>query len=114
MPIRLPSPTHSLRTRGQAAAGWPRRAGSRRGVPGRNSGEFRYGLDSAARQELAVRVDPDNRLLWRMPLKRLESEIIRDCVLSASGCLDATAGGPPIMLEWRPDGMVVVSEKQLP
>ncbi|MBI3862510.1 MAG: DUF1553 domain-containing protein [Planctomycetia bacterium] len=61
----------------------------------------------------AVDVDPDNRLLWRMRLKRLESEIIRDSVLATSGCFDATAFGPPVMLEWRPDGMVVVAEKQL-
>jgi hypothetical protein len=62
----------------------------------------------------AIRVDPENRLLWRMPLKRLESEIIRDCVLTASGCLEGTTGGPPIMLEWRLDGTVVVAEKNLP
>jgi hypothetical protein len=78
---------------------------------------YRQSADAVAgnaEQALALRVDPDNRLLWRMPLKRLESEIIRDCVLATSGCLDTTAGGPPVMLEWRPDGMVVVSEKQLP
>ena len=69
---------------------------------------------SESQQPLAIEVDPDNHLLWRMPLKRLESEIIRDCVLAAAGSLDATAGGPPVMLEWRPDGIVVVSEKQLP
>ena len=60
------------------------------------------------------KADPDNRLLGRMRLKRLESEVIRDCVLAASGNLDATAGGPPIMLEARPDGMIVIAEKQLP
>jgi hypothetical protein len=70
--------------------------------------------ESADQKALAARVDPDDRLLWRMRLKRLESEIIRDCVLSASGCLETAAGGPPVMLEWKPDGMVVVSEKQLP
>jgi hypothetical protein len=58
--------------------------------------------------------DPDNRLLWRMRLKRLESEAIRDCVLAVAGNVDATAGGPPIMLEARPDGMIVIAEKQLP
>jgi hypothetical protein len=69
--------------------------------------------DGDARQTPAMQVDPDNRLLWRMPLKRLESEIIRDCILAASGCLDPSAGGPPVMTEWRPDGLVVVAEKQL-
>ena len=37
----------------------------------------------------AVRaVDPANRLLWRMPLRRLEAEIVRDAILAASGQLD--------------------------
>jgi hypothetical protein len=59
-------------------------------------------------------IDPDNRLLWRMRLKRLESEAIRDCILAAAGTIDPTMGGPPIMLEGKPDGMIVVNEKQLP
>jgi hypothetical protein len=59
-------------------------------------------------------IDPDNRLLWRMRLKRLDSEVIRDCVLGAAGTIDLTMGGPPIMLEGKPDGMIVVNEKQLP
>lgn len=57
--------------------------------------------------------DPDNRLLWRMRLKRLESEAIRDSVLAVSGCLNPEPGGTPILLEARPDGMIVISEKQL-
>jgi hypothetical protein len=56
--------------------------------------------------------DPDNRLLGHMRLKRLESEAIRDSVLAASGSLDSTMAGPPVMLEARPDGMIVISEKQ--
>jgi hypothetical protein len=58
--------------------------------------------------------DPENRLLWRMRLKRLESEVIRDSVLAASGALDRTMGGRPVMLEARPDGMIVVAEKNQP
>ena len=48
------------------------------------------------------RVDPDNELLWRMRLRRLESEVIRDCILSISGKLIPAAGGPPI-----PIGIVI-------
>jgi hypothetical protein len=55
--------------------------------------------------------DPDNRLLWRQRLRRLESEVIRDSVLAASGTLDSQAGGPPVLLEARPDGMVIISDK---
>src|SRR5262249_13609302 len=58
-------------------------------------------------------VDPDNQLLWRMRLRRLESEVIRDSILATSGQLDRTMGGPPVPQEARPDGMVVVSAKGL-
>jgi hypothetical protein len=37
--------------------------------------------------------DPENRLYWRMPLRRLEAEEIRDAILATSGMLDLTRGG---------------------
>ena len=39
--------------------------------------------------------DPANVYLWRFPLSRLEAEIVRDLILSASGKLNPEAGGPP-------------------
>jgi len=54
------------------------------------------------------RVDPDNLLLWRMPLRRLESEIIRDSVLTVSGTLCRKRGGKPVPVEPKPDGSVVI------
>ena len=54
------------------------------------------------------REDPGNRLLGRMRLRRLESEAIRDAILAVSGRLDRTPGGPPVPIEPRPDGLVVV------
>jgi hypothetical protein len=39
-------------------------------------------------------IDPENRLLWRMPRVRLEAEIIRDQILAVAGNLDRTLGGP--------------------
>ncbi|HND55975.1 MAG TPA: DUF1553 domain-containing protein, partial [Pirellulaceae bacterium] len=51
------------------------------------------------------RLDPDNRLLWRMNLRRLEAEAARDAVLAAAGTLDTTAGGPPIEITNPPDGL---------
>ena len=59
------------------------------------------------------RVDPDNRLLWRMPLRRLESEIIRDRVLAASGLLNRKRGGPPVPLKPKPDGSVEIDHEEL-
>jgi hypothetical protein len=49
--------------------------------------------------------DRDNKLLWHMPLRRLESEMIRDSVLAVSGQLDLRVGGPPVMLSKPSDGL---------
>ena len=42
------------------------------------------------------RVDPRNRLLWRMNRKRLQFEEMRDALLQAGGRLDTQLNGPPI------------------
>lgn len=47
----------------------------------------------------AAQVDPDNRLLWQMPRRRLTAESIRDAMLAASGQLDLRRGGPSLGLE---------------
>ena len=39
------------------------------------------------------RIDPDNQLLWKFPLRRLEAEPIRDALLAVAGRLDLTVGG---------------------
>lgn len=41
-----------------------------------------------------LEVDADNRYLWRMNRRRLDVEAWRDALLSVSGGLDATVGGP--------------------
>lgn len=41
----------------------------------------------------ALTVDPDNKLLWRMPKRRLEAEAIRDAMLFVSGELDRQRPG---------------------
>jgi hypothetical protein len=37
--------------------------------------------------------DPGNRLIWRMPLRRLQAEELRDAMMGVSGCLDLKPGG---------------------
>ncbi|MDA1054382.1 MAG: PSD1 and planctomycete cytochrome C domain-containing protein [Planctomycetota bacterium] len=54
---------------------------------------------------LGEQIDPGNALLWRMNLRRLESEIVRDSILTASGALDRTAGGPPVEITKPADGL---------
>ena len=39
--------------------------------------------------------DPENKLLWRANLRRLEVEALRDSLLFVSGALDETLGGKP-------------------
>jgi hypothetical protein len=39
-------------------------------------------------------VDPDNHLLWRRNMRRLEAEAVRDSMLSVAGLLDTTMYGP--------------------
>ena len=41
-----------------------------------------------------VEIDPDNRLLWRGPRRRLDWEMWRDAALAAAGVLDLKLGGP--------------------
>ena len=57
------------------------------------------------------KLDPENHLLWRMNLKRLEAETIRDAILVASGKLDRTLGGPALLLEHDAAGLQKVSVK---
>ena len=45
----------------------------------------------------AEAVDPQNKLLHRMPVRRLEAECIRDAMLAVSGRLDPKLYGPPVM-----------------
>jgi hypothetical protein len=43
-----------------------------------------------------LKLDPDNTYYWRMTPRRLEAELVRDCILYVSGSLDLTRGGPDI------------------
>jgi len=43
--------------------------------------------------EVASKVDPSNRYLWRFNPRRLDAEQVRDALLAVSGELDAAAGG---------------------
>jgi hypothetical protein len=58
------------------------------------SAAYRMSSRGDARAEAA---DPQNRLLHRMPVRRLEAECIRDAILAVSGRLDTTLYGPSVL-----------------
>jgi hypothetical protein len=56
--------------------------------------------------------DPENRLLGRYPLRRLDAEALRDAMLAISGELDSRAGGPYVPTMRTPEGSIEVDENQ--
>ena len=50
-----------------------------------------------ARNDQAALLDPENRLLWHMPRRRMEAEVLRDSLLATSGQLNTTMGGTLIV-----------------
>lgn len=50
----------------------------------------------------ARETDPENKLLWRMPRRRLDFEAMRDSMLAVCEELDTTMGGRPIDLNATP------------
>ncbi|HEX3449105.1 MAG TPA: DUF1553 domain-containing protein, partial [Isosphaeraceae bacterium] len=65
---------------------------------------------SSTPQLKATRVDPDNRLLARFPLRRLDADAIRDAMLVASGELDDRQGGPYVPTRRTESGEIVADE----
>jgi hypothetical protein len=65
----------------------------------------------------AMKVDPDNHLLWHMNRKRLQAETLRDAMLASAGTLNRQLGGPMVRVpleqevydliftEGEPDGL---------
>jgi hypothetical protein len=47
--------------------------------------------------------DPDNRLLWQFPRRRLSAEEIRDTMLTAAGRLNLKAGGQSVVIPVEKD-----------
>jgi len=53
----------------------------------------------------ATAKDPDNRLLWRRNPIRIESQVVRDSILSLAGNLDASIGGPSVPMSQQNDSL---------
>jgi hypothetical protein len=54
-----------------------------------------YRMSSRGNPEALLK-DPDNRLWWRFPMRRLTAEEVRDSMLAVSGQLERRMGGPGI------------------
>ena len=63
---------------------------------------------SAKRTPELDAIDPENRLLARANLKRLEAEAVRDFILATTGDLNLEAGGPSIPVTTNAEGKVVI------
>ena len=88
-------------TAGSAGMGWSVKKLIREIVLSRT-----FQMSSQPADALAEQADPDNLLLHRMNLRRLEGEAIRDAMLAISGRLDPKVGGPsvPVYLSEFMDG----------
>jgi len=70
---------------------------------------------TAYRQSSAVtpaleKADPDNRLVSRMPLRRMDAEVLNDTILEVAGRLDTRMFGPADPVLVREDGLVTPVE----
>jgi len=69
-----------------------------------------YRQSSSATLE-KVRLDPENKFLSRMPMRRMEAEVLRDSLLQIADRLNRTAFGPADPVSARKDGLVTSVQK---
>ena len=63
--------------------------------------------------QTAAELDPENRLLSRMNLRRLDAESLRDAILAVSGQLNQALGGPSVPVTEDAEGKAVIGRRQL-
>ncbi len=61
-----------------------------------SSQTFQLASSTAGGDSATIAADPNNEYFWRMNSRRMESQVIRDSLLSLAGKLDVTIGGPSI------------------
>lgn len=60
------------------------------------SNAYQQSTQNVPLQAAAYKIDPTNKLLWRMNRIRLEGETLRDSILQTSGRLNPISGGPGV------------------
>ena len=68
---------------------------------------------SAQRSVQADQIDPDNKLLSHMSLRRLEAEAIRDAMLTAAGTLTLKSFGPPVPVAEDENGQIIIGQESI-
>ncbi len=63
---------------------------------------------AATRRAECETIDRDNRFLWRMPVRRLDAESLRDAVLAVSGQLNRDMFGAPVPVSADDGGLIAV------
>ena len=95
--LRADAPTHpellDWLARRLMAGGWSTKALHRQILLSATYQQRPDGPTDPAARERALRVDPENRLLWRMTPRRLTFEELRDTLLAVTGELDRRLGG---------------------
>jgi hypothetical protein len=74
-------------------------------------------MSAVYRQDVAsddarLAMDPENRLCWRREPQRVEAEILRDSILSVSGCLNLQCFGPAVKPRMSPEAISVTNRKR--
>ncbi|MCI0703532.1 MAG: PSD1 and planctomycete cytochrome C domain-containing protein [Planctomycetia bacterium] len=67
---------------------------------------------SSTRDEAKAKLDPDNKLVWRQPVRRLQAEVIRDSILFVGGRLNTTMYGPGTLSEESPRRSIYFTMKR--
>lgn len=57
----------------------------------------------SATADRGAKIDPANKLLGKMPRRRLEAEAVRDSILTAAGTLNRQIGGPSVKVPLEPE-----------
>jgi hypothetical protein len=79
------------------------------------SATYRQSSRAAGGAQKASAIDPENRLWWRYPLRRIDAESLRDAMLAACGRLSSRRGGRGVMAPLLPEltGTLLASHWQV-
>jgi hypothetical protein len=67
---------------------------------------------SSATDPAKAKADPENKLVWRQPVRRLQAEVIRDSILFVGGRLNTTMYGPGTLSEENPRRSIYFTMKR--